>query len=91
MNTETNMRGFVGTESVQLAFMGNLPVATPLAAGGEVGVGWVIDKSAGLYQEGCDPAGVYKYRPLYTMKQMRRPPSRIFRDAPEPIRVGDDL
>jgi len=80
-----------GMGDVHLAFVGNLPVAAPLAAGGEAGVGWVIDKSAGLYQEGCDPAGNYKYRPLYTLKQMRRPLSRIFRDAPEPTRVGDDL
>jgi hypothetical protein len=69
----------IGTESVQLAFIGDLPAAGPLVAGGEVVVGWKIDKSAGMYQEGCDPVGDYKYSPLYTMKQMRRPRERIFR------------
>jgi hypothetical protein len=65
----------IGTESVQLAFVGDLP-----AAWGEVDVGWKIDKSVDIYyQEECDLTGDYTYSPLYTMKQIRRPLDWIFR------------
>jgi len=83
-----------GTESVKLAFVGNLPIpaAPGISAGGGASAGWVVDQSAGLYQEGCDPQGNYKFKPLYQMKKMRpRFRDRIFRDSPEPERSGDDL
>jgi hypothetical protein len=79
---------------VQLAFVGNLPIpaAPAISAGGEVSAGWVVDQSAGLYQEGCDPQGNYAFKPLFQMKRMRpKFLDRIFRDSPEPERVGDDL
>lgn len=80
---------------MRLAFVGNLPIpaAPGISAGGEVGTGWVAENKSGLYQEGCDITGNYKYRPLYTMKRMRNwgwgwP---TFRDSPAPDPAGDEL
>jgi hypothetical protein len=80
-------------ENVRLAFVGNLPIpaAPGVSAGGEVGAGWVAENKSGLYQEGCDITGKYKYRPLYTMKRMRNWGWPIFRDSPAPELTGDDL
>jgi hypothetical protein len=84
----------IGTASIQLAFIGNLPIpaAPGISAGGEVSARWFVNQTAGFYREGCDPQGNYTFKPLYQLKQMRkRLHDRLFRDLPGPERAGDDL
>jgi len=88
--------GLADTNSdiVRVAFLGKLPPAeaTP-SASANTNIGWITDHKTGLYQEGCDLGGGFKYGPLYTLKQMRNTKGWLpdFRDSPGPQRFGDDL
>jgi hypothetical protein len=83
------------SDIARVAFLGNLPAAaaaTP-SESANTNIGWVTDHKTGLYQEGCDLGGGFKYGPLYTLKQMRNTKGWLpdFRDSPGPQRFGDDL
>jgi hypothetical protein len=80
------------SDTVRVAFSGSLPAAetdTPSNAN----IGWITDHKTGLYQEGCDLGGEFKYGPLFTLQQMRNTKGWLpdYRDSPGPQRFGDDL
>lgn len=71
---------------------GSAPVGGgAVSAGGELSPGWFAKTGNGILKKGGHAEGDDSFRPLFTLKKIRKPFISYRRDSPPPKRENDDL